>query len=68
MVPERGIEPPHLAVHDFESCASTNSATPARVTIVYDIEKVLQESKKPTLRGRLQWFERWKTLSAQLTG
>ncbi len=29
IVPERGIEPPPLARHDFESCASTNSATPA---------------------------------------
>ncbi len=25
-VPKVGIEPTHLAVHDFESCASTNSA------------------------------------------
>ena len=28
-VPEIGIEPIHLTVHDFESCASTNSATQA---------------------------------------
>ena len=28
-VPEEGLEPSHLAVHDFESCASTDSATPA---------------------------------------
>lgn len=27
MVGEEGIEPSHLAVHDFESCAYTNSAT-----------------------------------------
>ena len=26
-VPKAGIEPAHLAVHDFESCASTSSAT-----------------------------------------
>ena len=23
IVPERGLEPPHLSIHDFESCAST---------------------------------------------
>lgn len=28
-VPKAGIEPAHLAVHDFESCASTSSATQA---------------------------------------
>ena len=26
-VPKAGIEPAHLSVHDFESCASTSSAT-----------------------------------------
>ena len=29
MVPVEGIEPPCLAAHDFESCASTSSATRA---------------------------------------
>jgi hypothetical protein len=29
MVPVEGIEPTLLAEHDFESCASTSSATPA---------------------------------------
>lgn len=29
-VPKAGIEPAHLAVHDFESCASTSSATQAK--------------------------------------
>ena len=29
VVPKVGIEPTHLAIHDFESCASTNSATSA---------------------------------------
>jgi hypothetical protein len=28
-VPEERLELSHLAIHDFESCASTNSATPA---------------------------------------
>ena len=27
MVPRRGLEPPHLAAHGPEPCASTNSAT-----------------------------------------
>ena len=35
-VPEGGIEPPRLAAYDFESYASTNSATPALwVTFAY---------------------------------
>jgi hypothetical protein len=29
VVPVEGIEPPLLAEHDFESCASTSSATRA---------------------------------------
>ena len=29
LVPQAGIEPAHLTVHDFESCASTSSATKA---------------------------------------
>jgi hypothetical protein len=29
MVPKEGIEPSFLTEHDFESCASANSATPA---------------------------------------
>ena len=29
MVPKEGIEPSQIALHDFESCASTNSATSA---------------------------------------
>jgi hypothetical protein len=33
VVPVEGIEPPLLAEHDFESCASTSSATRARVAI-----------------------------------
>ena len=31
VVPRRGLEPPPLARHDFESCASTNSATRALI-------------------------------------
>lgn len=31
-VPEVGLEPTNLAVHDFESCAYTNSAIPAQGT------------------------------------
>ena len=33
MVPVEGIEPPLLAEHDFESCASTSSATRAYTII-----------------------------------
>ena len=33
MVPEEGLEPSSLAAHDFESCAYTNSATPAYESI-----------------------------------
>ena len=29
MVPEEGLEPSSREAHDFESCAYTNSATPA---------------------------------------
>ena len=35
MVPEVGVEPTHPKVHEFESCASANSATPARGREVY---------------------------------
>ena len=34
-VPEVGVEPTHPKVHEFESCASANSATPARNVVVY---------------------------------
>ena len=34
-VPEVGVEPTHPKVHEFESCASANSATPARGMVVY---------------------------------
>lgn len=29
MVPEEGLEPSNLAVHDFESCVYTSFTTPA---------------------------------------
>ena len=35
IVPKEGIEPSPLARHDFESCASTNSATSATQTLFY---------------------------------
>jgi hypothetical protein len=34
LVPVEGIEPPLLAEHDFESCASTSSATRARAVSI----------------------------------
>ncbi len=35
LMPEVGVEPTHPKVHEFESCASANSATPARGSAVY---------------------------------
>lgn len=35
MMPEVGVEPTHPKVHEFESCASANSATPALARAVY---------------------------------
>ncbi len=35
MMPEVGVEPTHPKVHEFESCASANSATPALGCEVY---------------------------------
>ena len=35
MMPEVGVEPTHPKVHEFESCASANSATPAVGWAVY---------------------------------
>ncbi len=35
MMPEVGVEPTHPKVHEFESCASANSATPAHGYAVY---------------------------------
>ena len=35
MMPEVGVEPTHPKVHEFESCASANSATPALGWAVY---------------------------------
>jgi site-specific DNA recombinase len=37
LVPGEGLEPSHLAIHDFESCASTNSAIPACVPSYFNI-------------------------------
>ena len=34
-VPEVGLEPTHPKIYDFESYASTNSATPAHANIVF---------------------------------
>ena len=35
VMPEVGVEPTHPKVHEFESCASANSATPAHGYAVY---------------------------------
>lgn len=44
MVPVEGIEPPLLAEHDFESCASTNSATRA-CFYLYIIRRNIQRAQ-----------------------
>ena len=38
MIPVVGVEPTLQKEHDFESCASANSATPAYLIICYDAE------------------------------
>jgi hypothetical protein len=60
MIPVVGVEPTLLAEHDFESCASANSATPACVLAgVVGIEptpKVLETFVLPlnyTPKGKL---------------
>ncbi len=46
-MPEEGLEPSSLSRHDFESCAYTNSATPA---LVLEYVKMKQKStQKPTI-------------------
>ena len=44
-VPEVGVEPTHPKVHEFESCASANSATPALAGAVYAWEAALSMAK-----------------------
>ena len=48
-VPEVGVEPTHPKVHEFESCASANSATPARPLIVYFGSHQLSMAVTPAL-------------------
>jgi hypothetical protein len=43
-VPVEGIEPPLLAEHDFESCASTSSAT--RASGAFYIVRIIPAQKK----------------------
>ena|GEM_PF-2005232 len=44
MVPEVGVEPTRgVTSHDFESCASANSATPAIVVELTGIEPVMRQ-------------------------
>jgi hypothetical protein len=38
MIPVVGVEPTLQKEHDFESCASANSATPARYKFVFNAE------------------------------
>ncbi len=45
VVPEVGVEPTHPKVHEFESCASANSATPASRMPVYAAPRQLSIGK-----------------------
>ena len=45
-VPEVGVEPTHPKVHEFESCASANSATPASGPIVYALGGGMSTAKR----------------------
>ena len=45
-VPEVGVEPTHPKVHEFESCASANSATPACGFAVYVVEPPMSMLKR----------------------
>ena len=45
-VPEVGVEPTHPKVHEFESCASANSATPAGDSEVYALAGGLSMPKR----------------------
>jgi hypothetical protein len=47
VVPVEGIEPPLLAEHDFESCASTSSATRACAAIY--IRRPARRAKRKSL-------------------
>src|SRR6202043_3185492 len=51
LVPVEGIEPPLLAEHDFESCASTNSATRA-LSALYIFSRGARQKENPPGRCR----------------
>ena len=41
IMPVAGLEPARIAPHDFESCASANSATPACINLALDYVIIL---------------------------
>src|SRR5579862_7214913 len=45
LVPVEGIEPPCLAAHDFESCASTSSATRAHALSITPVSGYVHPSE-----------------------
>ncbi len=51
-VPEVGVEPTHPKVHEFESCASANSATPARGSVVYSGSVAMSMGKRRRAQPR----------------
>ena len=46
VMPEVGVEPTHPKVHEFESCASANSATPASGLEVYAVAEQMSMLKR----------------------
>src|ERR1700685_4723246 len=64
LVPVEGIEPPLLAEHDFESCASTSSATRACAAIY--IRRPARSAKRKSAQGALRSGTRQKAQKAAL--
>ena len=56
-MPEVGVEPTHPKVHEFESCASANSATPACGQLVYGGVLAMSIAARPE-----EYLSRWLNL------
>ena len=69
-VPQAGIEPAHLTVHDFESCASTSSATLAWLRQRLDNNRFKGNSvkalaKKGANMGKVYFLDKRRKLKAE---
>ena len=79
-LPKVGIEPTYPKVHDFESCASACSATPARCSSILANPFAGQEIsgstiKNPPISERVYWINlayfgvnTWKLSNSTVTG